>query len=92
MLKESSKRLPIAQAHLQETSNTQVHYQETSTPQGKLQYTSNAQARRGQLQETSIAQSQTKETSCAQALQARHLYMFTNINKFVLTLDITMVV
>jgi len=31
LLKDSSKRLPNAQAHLQETSNVQGYYQENST-------------------------------------------------------------
>jgi len=91
--------LPNVQAHFQETSNAQGHYQETSTAQGQLQETSNAQARRketfnvqGQLQKTYIAQSQVKETSGAQTLQTRDFYLFTNINKIVLALDLTMVV
>ena len=63
---------------MQETSNAQGHYEETSTAQG-------------QLQENSIAQYQMNETSGAQALQTRDIYLFTTINKFALTLDITMV-
>jgi len=61
----------------------------TYIAQASRQETFNAQ---GQLQETSIAQSQLKETSDAQVLQAIYLYLFATINKFALTLDITMAV
>jgi len=55
LLRDSSKRLLNAQAHLLETSKD--HYQETFTAHAQRQETSNAQ---GQLQETFIAQSQLK--------------------------------
>ena len=81
----SSRTLPNARAHLQETSKAQGRYEETfiaksllketSTAQGQLQETSNAQARR---QETSNGQSQLKETSDAHASQGRDFYLGTN--------------
>jgi hypothetical protein len=61
LLKDSFKRLPIAQTHLQETYNAQGHYEETYTAQG-------------QFQETSIAHSQVKDTSGGQTLQARDFF------------------
>ena len=80
LLKDSSKRLPNAQAHLQKTSILKVTTKRLPLAQGQLQETSNAQ---GHYQETfNCSSTHARDFQCSRATPSDFYCSITNERDF----------